>query len=377
MSFSFSSLVRLIALLVVGSTVFAVGVSRIEREAPIVRTPKSPRLIGVNDFYMRDDHRDTRWFDLDTGHMEPMSVEPGDLIEAASQSPWSDARGQSQIVGRWSVRSKIGPLSTSNDFGLARYTFPGGKLIDHVSTDIMPIGPPAWYPGTRARVLYASGDGRLHQLAFEGNDPKSGSAAKPAHEVRPRLIGWNCPRPGLGEPYISDIHWGEDPRLGGAIVVSLRRRELDPDGIVGYSRSELWWLKLDKAGGSIDDAGSLTPDYHPSTDERCPTLAALPDGRLAISFLRQQRGEKAWKVVVGLIRMNPGRGVPEIVADSLGTLEPRVHPAASGFSSDGRYVAVVVGSTADKAVPARLSTESILFPNPAPAAGPEQLAAQP
>ena len=362
MSFSFSSLIRLTAFLAIGATMFAVSLSRVERPTEATRTRQHPSQINVNEYYLGGTGRHPHWFDADSGRIVPMPVIEGDVLESSSRSPWVDETGQGQVIGRWSTRSDRGPTSTAADFGLARYTFPEGTLLNHVSSDVMPIAPPAWYPGTSARILFPGGDGRLYHFAFERTQPGS---ARPIPDVdtRPRPIAWQCTGPGLGEPYISDVQWPDDARLGGYLVATLRWREADSEGNLSFARNHLWWLRLDPTGTAIVDRGRLIDDDREVHDERNPTIAALPDGRLVASYLYQSEDDKSWQIRLGIVRNDPERKVPEIVASTIRTLDGQFQPAFAGFSADGRHLAVVMGQTADRAYPAWLSTASILFPD--------------
>ena len=128
--------------------------------------------------------RTPRWLDAETGTVTTFPIEEGDVLEAASCSPWVDEKGRHQVIGRWSSRTKDGPMSMSTDFGLARYMFPSGQLLDHVSTDIVPVGAPSWFPGTRANILFAAGDGNLYKYAFETEaGVRSGEEARAATTV--------------------------------------------------------------------------------------------------------------------------------------------------------------------------------------------------
>jgi hypothetical protein len=50
------------------------------------------------------------------------------------------------------------------ELSLVRMIQPGGAVVDQVSPAVYPSGPPSWYPGTIARVLYAGTDGRPFRL---------------------------------------------------------------------------------------------------------------------------------------------------------------------------------------------------------------------
>lgn len=377
MSFSFTSLVRLMALLVVGSTALAVGVSRVDPRATQPRTRQATSVANLNEYYVRASHQNPQWFDANSGRIEAVRVPAGDVVEASSLAPWVDGRGEGQFVGRWSVRSRPGPMSMCSDFGLARYAYPSGRLIDHISSDVMPVVPPAWYPGTRARILFAAGNGRLYHFAFEGPDPGPGGAERSGPDARPTPVVWGCDSPGVGDPYITDVLWGDDPRLGGCALVTLRARVTQADGQLGFDRSQIWWLRFNDSGTTVSEVGPLFAGDGAGRNERSPSLATLPDGRLVGSFLTQPEGSRSWRLNVGEVRTNPATRAPEFSPATIRQFAEPVQPSVNLFSADGRHLAAVVGTTTDQAGPARLSTEAFLFAGGGAAAPPGAVASHP
>ena len=58
------------------------------------------------------------------------------------------------------------------DFGVARFTVPEGRLIDRVKLDHVPIGDPCWVPGVTPRILFSAGDGYLYRYEFEESNAR-------------------------------------------------------------------------------------------------------------------------------------------------------------------------------------------------------------
>ncbi len=139
-------------------------------------------------------------------------------------------------------------MSISTDFGLARYSFPDGQVLDHVSTEIVPVGPPCWFPGDRARILFAGGDGELYHFAFEADSLAKELDPEAGRDERPIPLAWRCAKPGLGKVFLSDLTWPEDPRLMGYVVVSLREQAPESEALRSFTGTALWWLKLDLRG---------------------------------------------------------------------------------------------------------------------------------
>ncbi len=365
MSFSFSSLIRLLVLLAIGSTMVAVGLARLDPTRTHWRFLKPTKYSNVSEYFLDVTDRTPRWLDAESGRVEPFPISDDDVLETASCAPWANEQGQTQAVGRWSSRTKDGPMSMSNDFGLARYTFPGGEMIDHVSTEIVPVTPPCWFPGTRARVLFAGGDGVLYHFAFE-SDRGPGSSAPPikAADDHPGTIAWKCKQPGDGSVFISDVTWPEDPKMRGALVVSLRQQVTMPTGSKAFSRTQLWWLKLNNAGTQIVDAGRLVrtdPDgsHGEEVDERSPSVATRPDGSLMLAYLGQRPGQKGWDLRVAPIAIEQDRKVPVVLESEAKLLGEQCLPARPSFSPDGRWVNVIVGPSSIESKVARHSTAGL------------------
>lgn len=286
--------------------------------------------------------------DVETGTLTPLPVADGDVLEAASCSPFVDERGQRQVVGRWTSRTKDGPLSISHDFGLARYTFPGGEALDRVSTGIVPVGPPCWFPGTRARVLFAACDGALYHLAFEPRPaPLREAGSGPGGGGRPRPVTWRCPMPGSGAVYMNDLSWPVDPRMGGRVVVGLRVQRSPTVGPRSFAPTRLWWLALNHAGTEIVDAGPLVNaeggGHATEFEERSPTVGTLPDGRMVLAYLRRESASIGWVLRLAPIRIESDGRAPVVLESSGRALADRCQPAHPAPSTDGRWLNVVVG----------------------------------
>lgn len=209
MTVSVHSMVRLTIFLAVGSTILAVGVSRLDPPRQIRRSLQPVTTMNVNDSALRKPDRHPRWLDLETGDLTTISINAHDVFEAASCSPWVDESGKRQVVGRWSSRSVEGPLMVSQAFGLGRYSYPDGELLNQVDSEIVPIGPPCWFPGTQARVLFSAGDGQLYRFAFEPMETTDYDMLNQDEPVdhQPTALTWGCPKPGRGDVFISDISW--------------------------------------------------------------------------------------------------------------------------------------------------------------------------
>ena len=363
MSFSFSSLIRLMVMLALGSTMVAVGLARLDPPRPTWRARNVAPAFNINEYYVDVTDRTPRWLDAETGRIVEGPLADGDVLEAASCSPWVDDRGHRQVIGRWSSRTEDGPMSMSKDFGLARYTYPGGEPLDHISTEIVPTSSPCWFPGTRARVVFTAGDGKLYRYAFE---PQEGTPIGKGRDPRPTPLTWRCPRPGGGEVFLGDLTWPEDPRLGGCLVVSLRHQGVGGGAPRAFSRTQLWWLKLNHAGTEVVEAGRLiAPAAAASADEfeeRSPNVATLPDGRIVLVYLRQRAGGTTWELRVAAIAIEGDRRTPSIAEAATRAVAEHYQAAHPAFSPDGRWLNAIVGDSHRATRTLRVRTESVLPP---------------
>lgn len=343
MSFSFSSLVRLLVVTALGSTLAAIALSKLDPSGPEWRTAVATRYTNLNEYFMKSADRTPRWLDAQTGQVVGFPLEDGDVVEAATCSPWVDEKGQHQMAGRWSSRTQMGPASISTDFGIARYQIPSGKLLDHVSTEIVPVGPPCWFPGLRARILFAGGDGELYHYAFEPDAQLKQTDPEAGRDLAPTPVTWRCPKPGLGEVFMSDLTWPEHPSLSGYLCVSLRVQAGQAGPPRVYTKTRLWWLKLDLAGTEILEAGRLLlpdaahPDEIPS-DRRTPAVGMLPDGRLAVAYLEDRGIHRGWDLRVAPIEFQGDHHVPTAREASSILLATGCQPASPSFSADGRWL---------------------------------------
>jgi hypothetical protein len=346
MSFSFSSLVRLIVITALGTTMLAVGISKLDPPKPHLRTRAATRFFNLNEYFMNYTDRTPRWLDAESGRVVSLSVAEGDLLEAASCAPWVDEKGRRQVAGRWSSRTQQGPMSISTDFGLARYSFPDGGLLDQVSTENVPVGPPCWFPGNRARILFACGDGQLYHYAFEPEPYAKDLDPEAKRDARPTMLQWRCPRPGLGKVFLSDLTWPEDPSLSGYVVVSLREQSPESEALRTFSGTALWWLKLDHAGTEILEAGRLLlPDdeqhVESRVDQRSPTIGTLSDGTPAIAYMNEGADKQGWELRIAPIHLEGDHHAPKAHERESVLVASDCQPSHPAFSADGRWISAI------------------------------------
>jgi hypothetical protein len=365
MRFSVSSLARLVLVAVVASSAAAIGLARLTPEPRGWRMPAPVRYAGVNAFYLDPCGRGSTWVDREGGPPVDLHLPDDQLFEYASCSPWRDEDGRSQVVGRWSwsgTRTEAPDIS----YGLARVTFPEGRVLDHVETDFVPVSNPCWYPGTRARILFAAGDGQLYQFDFDAAHAKSDDPA------RPSAIRWNCEMPHDGGIYMSDPYW---PNLAGfsrTLLVVIR----PTDGIrnrKASTPSQIWWLRLSEEGDAVEEAGQLleSPSAGKDANERCPSLDRGPDGRPTLAYLRQT-GSGRFDLHLSPIEIDAEGGRPRAPSGPGAKVAEDCHANPALFSRDGRWITFVQATNGLHAVIRRRPVD--LEAGPAAVAAPSRAA---
>ncbi len=328
-------LTRAAIFVAVGLIALAVALGRGAPEPAEPRHPVPVRYQAINWYLFRQNDPAPRFLDAETGRLARVTFPGSGGLEYASCSPWSDARGESEVVGIWNgPAGKDGGIAS---LGLARYTFPGRQLLDRVPIDVIPSSHPCWYPGTAPTILFAATNGQLYRLAFA---ERRGSGVDTNPEAsRPRRLVWRCPPPGAGETWICNPSWPAEPRLGGKVLVALRYREW-ANSAFRFARSGLWWLQLGEGGTEIEAAARLTPP-DPDAEEHWPVLAANPDGGLTLAYLQRHDGRSGWRLRLAAVTIDRATGIPHAGRPLAVSPDQACLPPAPVFSPDGRWVLVL------------------------------------
>jgi hypothetical protein len=347
MRFSLTSLIRILAVSILGFSAAAIGLSRL---AP---PPKGWRMscpvanVNVNTFLLSQGSRDSLWLAKDEGRTSTLPVPDGEILDYASCSPWRDERGRSQVIGRWSCDPTVS--RSENEFGLARLSYPDGEVIDRITTEVVPVSAPCWYPGTGSRVLFAAGDGRLYHYAFESHSWTTPDPGGP-RQNEPSMLVWDCKLPGVGDVYLSDPHWSTETYSNRIVLVALRLIEPNT-GRQQFTRSQLWWLRLSGDGRAIVEAARLVePAVGPNdAEERCPSIGKTSDGRLVLAYLRKV-GTSPWEMRVMPLALDATGDRPVTVTSVGKKIAEACLPFTPTFSSDGRQISFIQGDSPASAV---------------------------
>lgn len=265
-----------------------------------------------------------------TGRTEELRLPSRDILENARCSPWTDREGRRQVVGRWSQFSGRADDLVVSRVGLARYSYPDGVVLDYVETGVLPFRSPCWYPDTSAKVLYAAGDGQLYRFAFE-----NAVIGKDSPQLKPELIALRPGVFGADRLHLSGPCWPADSRLGGRLLVSMTN--LDDCDSEGMARSSIWWVKLNRAGNEVVEAGRVT-GASLELAEGSPAVGMARDGTIYLAYLGQRERTSTWSLLVAPLRIDPDSGRLWTSQDETIELASGLSPESPVFSPDARYV---------------------------------------
>jgi hypothetical protein len=245
------------------------------------------------------------------------------------------------MVGRWTGKRGQAAQRVAQEFGLVRFTVPDGEALEHIPLDIVPFSCPCWFPDPAARVLFATGDGRLHRLDLDDGPGGRAEGSRP-----PRQLPWPDTMPALGALVVSDLTWPDDPRLGGRIIatITVPRRPGVPSEHAGQ---HLWWLQLDRGATAIAAVGRLTiraPAGAPESleENRLAALATAPDGTLVLAYLARPPGDFFWQLRLAPVAIEPASGDPRVDPAASHVVARQCAASVPVFAPDGHWVYVVV-----------------------------------
>ena len=342
MQWSLSSLLRTLVWVAIGLSVIAIGLGRYAPRRLPEHHAAAVRYHGVNMHCSPDRDPQPCFLDRETGQILHLEFPPRDTLDYAVCSPWRDEHGQFQAVCRWMGRGGKGFDYLPLEFGVARFTLPEGRLIDRIKLDQVPNGEPCWMPGGVARIIFASGDGRLYRYRFD--DLGSGSLGEAPELAQPQQVTWHTAPPGKGMVYVRDLIWPGEAKLGGRLIASLCYA-VECGGKPTLQGPELWWLQLGEDQTSIEAAGRLTAPgiEHRSggedeVEERLPNLGTTAEGDLPLAYLRRASLQGRWELHVASVAIDPATGVPRVRPGNSRRIGGGFVSSAPTFSVDGRWV---------------------------------------
>jgi hypothetical protein len=344
---------RLTFLMMVGLVVTAVllgrGASRPSKTATqsAPRWSARPRYHAFSGYLFPENQPHlTRLLDTETGEMTLLEVED-ECFDLVTCSPWQDGPGQFHLAGR-----RIAPRGNDADglsgaLGIARCTYPDGRMLNRIAFELVPGGAPCWYPDRSDRILFAGCDGRLHELSLPGTEgPGDGATA-----IEPRPIRWKTRPPGKGAIHLQDPFWPGGGALGDRLLVALRFQR---SSVRIYSRLQLWWLQLSPDGTAITAAGRLIvpSDDGPAGargDERLPIVGISHEDVPMLAYMVLHQGEPPGELWIAPISSGAsgGDGAPRVQAKDARRLTKACVTTAPAFSADGRWIYAATRSPRD------------------------------
>lgn len=337
MRLSGSVIFRAMGWLAAGSFVVAIAVGRMCAPTPVLRGVEAARFWNVPSRTPGHAESSPAFVDLGTGDPLMLPLPRGEALTQPACAPWKDESGGTQVAGAWRRVSGDDAALVTSEFGLARFSFPGGEPLDRVPSDIIPEGAPCWYPGTTARILFAAADGGLYRFAFEG--ARGPDTSDSGCEARPSPIVWKVTPPGDDERSvrIADPVWPADRRLGGRLIVSLRYQVREGNRL-RFTPARPWALKLDRAGEAIEEATPLGQDLEPAgVKVRFPRVHRAPDGTARLIYLAQRSGRPSWDLRTAPLTL-ASDGIPQIASEPETIVEAECAFGPPALSPDDRWV---------------------------------------
>lgn len=325
-------------------TVVAILLGRHGLKPATPRQAAFPRYRPVSSALHQKFESEFRLRDIETGATERIRLDEADRIEYAVCSPWLDSQGRSHVTGLWKCfeGAQVGTM------GLVRIAVPGGEVLDRVALDTVPGSSPCWSPGMSAKILFSGWDGQLYRYSFD--DPPRAAEESDANGARkPIRLAWRKSPPWDDLRLFWEPTWPTDPRLGGRVIVSVSFYELGPDR-KGRTRTQLWWLKLDDGGTEVVDMGRLiVPGPTDSIlEERLANVTATPDGGLALACLVRPSEDRALRLRLGPVTIDPATGHPSVNEADMVELPGSRLASQPEFSADGGWVDSALGEVEAK-----------------------------
>jgi hypothetical protein len=297
--------------------------------------PATPRYAAINELWYTDHPETPRLLDLETGSIVRCTQREAEGLDQSSCSPWRDARGQYHLLGRWKDPEGKRYDRYPETIGLARFTFPEGRLLDRVSLDRLPVGSPCWFPDGSQRALLLSGDNELyiHDFSRPGNEGRGEGAG------RLRRLRFQGGETGLDRYGRKDLCWPGDPALAGRILLVLDT-PVNSAPVGGASR--LWWLELNREATEVVPRGTVVPIEGPGPAprryERLPSVGISADGSRWLAYLARRQFGARWELWLLPLELGSSDQPPRPDRSAARCLVDGCAPMAPSFSTDGRWL---------------------------------------
>lgn len=347
-------LVRIGELAGAGVLVLAVLAGKLVEGGLSVRQDVDEGPVQINNAAGRLQTGAVWMMDPTNARLKEFRIRAAGTLEQASVSPWQDIWGNRLAVGRWCTPLANDGLET--DFGIGRFEYPSGRLLELVRVQSLPAAPPVWSPAPRAMIFYPGQDGRLYKLDF---DAEEGSAHRGPREVTfPENVWWG---PDKGAQVLSACR-PKGPGFGNLLVVSIRimANHLGPDA----SPEQIWWLRLDSDESKILEGHRLTEDRPKrARQEHLPAVYARPGGPAMLAYVAKNWEEDLWELRIAPLREISGTDGPRAFERETRVVARRICRSPIQFTERGDrilYLGRRAGASTQE--PGRLASISITEP---------------
>jgi hypothetical protein len=329
----FRSSLRLFLLGGIGLSLVAVTLGRREASSALARRWEVPRFRPVNGELFASTRSPI--LDTETGELLDPEIPSSDIIDHAVASHWKDGQGRIHIAGRWhSVEG-----AQTRAWGLARFAYPGGEVLDRMETEILLVGMPCWYSGTASRILFAGGDGRFYQFRFSGIEQWGGSLGDDSGG--PEALAWSSEILPESRPVLFEPTWPADARFDRTVIVSAQTPP--PPGASVRGTNKLWYVRLSADGMTIEQAAPLLDPVIAREEgidfsERFPAVATTGDGGLVLAFFARREDSEQFRLRLARLTVDETTGLPRVDGTRTVTLAEDQALTNPEFSVDGRWV---------------------------------------
>ena len=300
-------------LLSLSLTALAVAAARVAGPESQRRFPDQPTLAVAQPQAVGLKPGHLNLLDPDTGESVVVPLPPTMIMDSVAISPFVDDLGRAQAVGRYRVYDGTGADRLIGEVGLLRLSIPDGRILNREPMETLPFTPPSFEPGTRACVVYASGDGQIHRVDFD-------EAEETGRPLVSQPLPWRVADPPKNQVHIMEIVRPQHPRLRRIGIATLCLELLDKnqprpqaatnrdgglkdaaDSTRKLGPSKLWWVEFSETNDAIVAAGRIgVPNGDAATatrHERNPIVVNGAAGEPRLVFQIRERGWDAARLV--------------------------------------------------------------------------------
>ncbi len=305
MRISIYGMIRLTTLLIMVTTMTGVAVNRLVPSNPInwILDFGQPWTVAKHNLHKPAEQN--LILDLEHDQEILLPIKPNEKLELISISPFSNEKGNRQMVCRRQSSSLNGSSNLPGDVELVRMSFPNMEILESRSVDWLPNSLPAWDIDTShgLKTVFSTGSGSLVRVDWED---KLGRAV--SHKGQ--LIHWDVDPPFGNQTFVSDPEWVSDNNFPNRILVALW-------GISPVSRTfhaGLAWLDLNEDRTTIEAYGILIDKDLGMVNNaqffRNPVSKTDRNGQTQIAWQDHLREESGWTTRTAFLEEVPGSTKP-------------------------------------------------------------------